>query len=72
MKSELIPLQGYPGYQEHQTCSEPHCNGEYRIKELIWGNSKTRRVSLKCDDCGDIYVCSKEWKMFRRSFKVKL
>lgn len=64
----LIPLQGYPGQQEHQTCNE--CDGPLEIKEVIWESAKSKRVSLICTDCENITVSEKENRMFRQRINV--
>lgn len=64
----LIPLQGYPGQQEHQTCDE--CGEELEIKEVIWESSGSKRVSLRCTGCDDITVSEKENRMFRHKVNV--
>ena len=68
-KENLIPLQGYPGEQEHQKCSV--CKTELEIKEVIWESESHKRVSLRCPNCGEITVSNKENRMFRSQIKVK-
>lgn len=68
-KENLIPLQGYPGQQEHQTCEV--CGAELEIKEVIWESESHKRVSLRCPDCGEITVSNKENRMFRQTVKIK-
>ena len=64
----LIPVQGNPGYQEHQTCEV--CGAEIEIKEVIWESGTHKRVSLRCPDCGEITVSNKENRMFRQRIKI--
>lgn len=68
-KENLIPLQGYPGEQEHQKCSV--CGAKIEIKEVIWESNSTKRVSLRCPNCGEITVTNKENRMFRTQIKVE-
>lgn len=65
----LVPLQGYPGYQEHQTCV--WCGAEVTIKEVIWESHNAKRVSLRCKGCNDIEVSTKKKQMFRRVIPIK-
>lgn len=66
--ANLVPVQGYPGQQEHQTCDE--CDGLLEIKEVIWESASTKRVSLICQRCGDITVSNKEHRMFKQQITV--
>lgn len=68
-KEVLIPMEGYPGQQEHQTCDE--CDGELEITEVIWESHDSKRVSLKCSECGDITVTEKSNRMFRYKIDIK-
>lgn len=67
--TELIPVQGYPGNQKQRECEE--CNGPMVIKDHIWENSKQKRVSMKCEECENIEVATRERRMFRQRIKVE-
>lgn len=66
--ANLVPLQGYPGQQEHQKCSV--CKDELEIKEVIWESNSHKRVSLRCPGCGEITVSNKENRMFRQRVTI--
>lgn len=66
--AHLIPMQGYPGHQEHQTCE---CGGEFEVAEVIWESYKEKRVKLACRACGFIQLTDKTNRMFRHRIIIR-